>query len=439
MFSKIKEAISKGDLVIAIADLRAVIGGIDGLREEKRREFSDQLVLISAQLAQIENGIISGTANLREVGPDYTRIAGSVLRLINNAEGLLINNRPGVKAASGDLVMHNDDALASSAFARNYDFRYQHFAIGIKANEANELEAEVFQILKNRVDKDTGIWSDGMTKSFDLQHVNTSVAYYFLQSRMINLNDPFFTPIIEYLDTITEISIPNRAKFYFDIQTNRIDDRTSYDFVKAISQLQIEQGDLYGAFEAPDQGEAAVSDSPNKQVGHYGGYTFHTLLICDALLHLNPNHSRAKKEATRMLEGAKLFFQKVMDKRKGYLVDRNDNTSPQLTTWYYVMAYSLGNELPEQWLKNMEEMVALELSSFFKRTMMVLNFSLLLKLYPHLIPYSVRNGIVDYFEKYFKDLKEKIKKDGLAGDTSINISLYGRALLYMNEALGNKI
>ncbi|WP_020567320.1 hypothetical protein [Neolewinella persica] len=439
MFSKIKEAISNGDLVIAIADLRASIGRIDGLREEKRREFSDQLVLISSQLAQIENEIIAGTANLREVGPDYTRIAGSVLRIINKAENSLVSSRPGMKAASGDLVMHNDDELTSSAFARNYDFRYQHLAIGLKANEANELEEVVFNILKSRVDKHSGIWSDGMTKSFDLQHVNTSVAYYFLQRGMVILNDPFFAPVINFLDTITEVSIPNRAKFYFDIQTNRISDRTSYDFVKTISQLQIVSGDLYGAFKAPDQGEAAASDSPNKEIGHYGGYTFHTLLICDALLHLNPNHSRSNKEAARLLEAAKSFFEKVMEMQNGYLVDRHGNTSPQLTTWYYVLAFSLGSSLPERWQANMREMLEVELGSFFKRTMMVLNFSLLLKLYPHLISYPIRVDIIDYFEKYHKTLKEKVAKDRLASDTSINISLYGRALLYMNQALGNKI
>ncbi|MFK8162663.1 MAG: hypothetical protein AB8H12_09400 [Lewinella sp.] len=68
-----------------------------------------------------------------------------------------------------------------------------------------------------------------------------------------------------------------------------------------------------------------------------------------------------------------------------------------------------------------------------------MNFSLLLKLYPHLIPYPVRAGIIDYFEEYHKSLKEKVAADRLASDTSINISLFGRALLYMNQALGNKI
>lgn len=252
------------------------------------------------------------------------------------------------------------------------------------------------------------------------------------------MNHEICKGVVSYIDNVSEITIDNRAKFYFDIQTDRITKNNALKFLQLVESLQIKSPRQNSRGFIPfRQGSRGTVDSPNKIPTHYGGFTFHACLIADVLLHLNTSSQSLINEATKILKRIRLFLIKMSEENNGFLVDGDFEKSPQFTTWFYALSNGLSLELPKNWEENIIEILKMKHDSMFKSSLLMMNLSLILMRLKEKLSSSTQHKIFNQFGFYFEELKDYINSSREI--SSRDLSLYGRSLIYINQALGNNL
>ena len=137
----------------------------------------------------------------------------------------------------------------------------------------------------------------------------------------LDTEDEIIDSPLKYLDSIKEISIDNRAKWFFEIQTNRISQTNCLKFLELVEALQIKE-------DVPSKGAFLFSQGStnerNWQTYHPGGFSFHACHVADVLLHLSSTNEVARNKAKLILKGIALFLKKYF-RTKQWFFSRHES------------------------------------------------------------------------------------------------------------------
>ncbi len=192
-----------------------------------------------------------------------------------------------------------------------------------------------------------GVWQSSPNQ-FDKLYATTSVLYFLLQLGVPVLH-PIVTTPLKFLDSVKEMSIDTRAKWFFDIMTHRISEINTVAFLDLLRKSQFSsQGYPDSAISFLFAQEDSTSKDPNWLKRHkYGTYS-HALHIADVLLHLDTRTMR-KEDCTYLLTGIREFIMCVLSNSNGLIPSQNRGINKQLTLWSYALAKPLGYTLPDTW------------------------------------------------------------------------------------------
>lgn len=441
---KIKDLIAKGKIVLAIKKSKSLIENIDFMEEEIHSELKRSILLISADFEKERKAILDGTINTEDQNK-YQNLRND--RLIRTLDQLMIEYKESKSShtkyshqgATAFLFWNNNYSNSQSPFQKNYQNRFQEFFVfqdTVPKNKSQVLIDEIANHLLGRVDNETQLWAEeGDSNMFDKIYTNTNVMYFLIQFGF-NLSHSKCQNVLSFLDQQTEISVDNRAKFYFDIQTGRIKNSIAIQFLDLLSKHQNKDDSQFsGGFIPFRQGAVENDDSPNRIPTHYGGMTFHACLIADVLLHLKTDNHLLKDKAINILKGIQLFLSRMSNDNRGYLIDGNFNKSPQFTTWFYAISFGLGIPLPLNWQSNLQDIISIKESSMFKLSLTVMNIALLVIRCRFLLTENLFKLIRSYFEQYFDELEMKL--EAIDEISCRDLALFGRSLMYINKSLGN--
>ena len=438
----IKKTVSKGDLELAFNDLSNLLSVIDFVRKDKLIQLEKDFILVSAKFNEDKNERLKGTIDQELLIRNYSNQIISFLHILETLKNIAqgkSNDKINSKKESISISFWNKTFLDNdSPFTRDYSNRYQEFPIINKTNLSQKTIKEICLKLSSRLDNKENIWVDkGDEDTFGKIYTNTSVLYFWLQLGF-DLNHEICRRAVSYIDNVSEIAIDNRAKFYFDIQTDRITKNNALKFLQLLDSHQIKSPRRNsGGFVPFRQGSRGTVDSPNKIPTHYGGFTFHACLIADVLLHLNTSSQSLLNEATKILNRIRFFLIKMNEENNGFLVDGNFEKSPQFTTWFYALSKGLILELPQNWEENIIEILKMKHDSMFKSSLLMMNLSLILMRLKEKLSSSTQQKIFNRFGFYFDELKDYMNSNREI--SSRDLSLYGRSLIYINQALGNNL
>ncbi len=438
----IKRTISKGDLELAFNDLNSLLSNVDFVRKDKLIQLEKDFILVSAKFNEDRNKRLKGTIDQDSLMRNYSNQIISFLHILETLKNIAqekFNDKINPKKEPISISFWNKTYFDNeSPFSRDYSNRYQELPILNRTNLSQKIIQEICLKISSRLDSQKKIWIDkGDEDKFGKIYTNTSVLYFWLQLGL-DLNHELCGGAVSYIDNVTEISIDNRAKFYFDIQTDRITRNNALKFLQLLESFQIKNPrQNSGGFVPFRQGSRGTVDSPNKVPTHYGGLTFHACLIADVLLHLNTNSQSLINEATKILKRIRLFLMKMSEENNGFLVDGDFEKSSQFTTWFYALSSGLSLDLPKNWEENILEILKMEHDSMFKSSLLMMNLSLILMRLKEKISSSTQHKIYDQFGFYFEELKDYMNSSREI--SSRDLSLYGRSLIYINQALGNNL
>lgn len=162
---------------------------------------------------------------------------------------MILNNLSSSDNLSEINFWNEDTNIKLNAFKKNYSNIFHEFPVSQTLNDSQNTVIEIFNKLIKNKNKEFHYWIDNnQFDDFNLIYTNTSVLYFLIQIGF-NLTDEICKHSVEYLDKINEISIENRAKWYFDIHTNRISNTNSIKFISLLEENQIKNSTpLNGAF-----------------------------------------------------------------------------------------------------------------------------------------------------------------------------------------------
>jgi hypothetical protein len=318
---RLKKLIGEGSLDTAFDAFASLLNTIDTYKEQKQG-FENMYLVLSSEKKNIDNIKSLGTADSGELRQLYARLTHAFLGLINTVESLVLSTSD---SDTTEIVMkrtdntlnfwNNQNKIKLEHFRQNYSNLFQGFPIVSKPNNSEKAILDVYNTLLSRKTLQ-GCWMDKADDdSFNLLHVNTSVLYFFLQLGL-DLTHSECKKAVNYIDTIKEISIDNRAKWYFDIQTDRISSPNALEFITLLEREQIIKGNAIGAFLFEHGNQKVQQAGPI----HYGGYSLHACLIADTLLHISPKHTIARRKASDILKNIEAFLTKMAKENDGYLL-----------------------------------------------------------------------------------------------------------------------
>lgn len=435
--SDIRNLIANDDIEIALKDFFVFFKDTKYIRIDKKNKFETNYYSIANRFNNLKELENLGTNDPKELKIFHSQIIVSFLNLLTECENIINNSID--KNFNSELTYWNDEINSKlKYFKRNYSSLYQGFSVLPFLNESEKTILDIYNRIAKGISIENGYWIDnGQIDNFNLIYTNTSVLYFFIQLGF-NLNDSLLVNSIKYLDTIDKISIENRAKWYFDIQTNRISNTNALKFVSLLEENQInDKSFANGAFKTFRQVANVNAISPSNLPTHYGGFSFHACLISDVLLHLNPQNKLAKDKANKILNGVKSFLFNMTETYDGYLIDGNHEKNAQYTSWYYFLCNRLGSNLPEFWEDILSTLLTKEEENMFKSAFFVMNLSLILLEHKNILKKSTIESIVEYYEQFHEQLFLHLNKDNQI-ITYRDLSIYGRALLYANKSLGNR-
>jgi len=381
------------------------------------------------------------TAELRkknqETQKEITTISSiSILNEIKDIEqSPAPNNNSNANESSSDIKFWDEDNLPISTviFGQNFRTKYQNIPILQQPNSSILTIKQIYSDLCKSTTQDEEGWFDGeKTDSFSRIYANTSVLYFFIQLGL-ELENPIIEKAYEYLDNIKEIHndkdkkvwfINKRAKWFFYIQTNKIREPELWNFLKEIKDWQTTKG-AFPAFPQED------IDPNKKEAYHELGSLFHTCLMADILLHISPSHNKAREKAKEILKDIASYLKDEL-KDDGFLYANNE-PSLRLTTWYYALSERLGNQLPKNWEDNLIKILSEREKNILNKSFLVMNLAELISVYLSNMKETTIEKICNYFETYYNDLSINNELN------NINLSIFGRALLYCNFAIGNDL
>jgi hypothetical protein len=151
-----------------------------------------------------------------------------------------------------------------------------------------------------------GIWQIGPSR-FDQIYATTSVLYLLLQLGLTE-EDEIASPAFEFLDSVTEISIETRAKWFFYLITNRCNEPETVAFLNVLAEAQFSKDshrEMAGSFLFA-QGDKEDRETIWRKNHRFGVY-FHALHVADVLLHLDGEKKAARKSAVSILTNIPKF------------------------------------------------------------------------------------------------------------------------------------
>lgn len=436
----IKALVAEGDFELALNDLKILLSEVNFIRAEKLSQIEKEFLLISANYSNDKKARINNTIEPELFIRNHAKSIFSILYLldtITNLSNKSIKSHNSISSNDINFKFWNVNIIDSeSPFARNYLSIYQSFPVIPTPNKSDQLLENIFKTIVSKKNDEYHIWIDrGDEDNFGKIYTNTSVLYFLIQYG-VPLSDSICTHAILFIDSINEISIDNRAKWYFDIQTNRISKNNTIKFLNLLSSLQFDISSPYfGAFKPFLQGSRGTIDMPNKLPTHYGGFVFHACLIADVLLHINTENQSIKDTAISILKKIRIFIEKIADTNNGYLIDASFEKSSQFTSWFFALTSGLKIDLPEQWQEIILEILNRKEDSMFKSAFLAMNLSLILMRRRYKMSDITINAIYAFFDLYFEELKRHL--DNNREISNRDLSLYGRSIIYINKALGN--
>lgn len=345
---------------------------------------------------------------------------------------------PAHKMAQGGAQLENIrfwDGLDFSFPLRSpyHSKRIQNFPTGITEFSCRENMAYLISRLAE-LRNDQGYWNlDKLDDEFNNIYATTSVLYFFLQFGFPP-NDPFLSPAIGYLDKFTEFSADTRAKWFFDIMTERISEAKLISFCKVLEGHQAADPDdpvFYGSFLFYQGSEKTQQNQQRHwQMIHPGGRVFHVCYVSDILLHIPVLFSAARKAALPILAKARAFLETMLAMHSGYFVDRDGKRSPSFSIWAYSLLRPLGATLPADWQQKVERLLSQDL--FKKESTLELSFLLMaIMRLTHSQRPSMSPDFFDFISRYVMDLIKFLESEAHSPAlNSRDLAAIGRAILY---------
>ena len=345
------------------------------------------------------------------------------------------SNNSKINESISSIMFWNEDNLyiSKEIFGQNFRIKHQNIPILQQPNLSIQTINDIYSKLCASINQDEKIWiDDEKTDSFSLIYVNTSVLYFLIQLGL-EFENPIVKKAYKYLDSFKEISINNRAKWFFDIQTNKINESSAIEFLQLIESKQIQQDRIdKGAFIFYQ-----ANDTSHWEPTHPGGYSFHACHVADVLLHISPSLSIARERAKKILKEIAYYLKSNAKANNGFLLDLSKKPSLQLTTWYYYLSERLGNQLEKDWETNLINILSQTRgeSKMLRKSFLVMNLAELIYTHSNMKDTTIKY-IYSYFEYYYKELSDHLKNEK---SNNVELSVFGRVLLYCNLAIGNDL
>jgi hypothetical protein len=433
--SEIKAQISNGDIDIALKYFSSLLND-NNLPREKINKFEKSFILLSSQFSRLNEIQTSGTSDYNEFKVLHAQFISALLNLIIEFESSTLNSLSNNRTLNEIIFRNEDTNTKLKSFKKDYSNIFHESLVLPTLNDSQKTIIEIYNKILTNKKKELGYWVDNnQVDDFSLIYTNTSVLYFLIQLGF-NLTEELCEDSVKYLDSIKEISIENRAKWYFDIHTNRISSSDSLKFLSILEENQIiNASQLNGAFKVFRQ-TGDKNKSSNIIPSHYGGYTFHACYITDILMHLNPQNKLAKIKAIKILTGTRTFLCNMSDANDGFLLDGDYIKNSEFTIWFYCMCEKLGSKLPNSWRENIFKILTQEEDNMFRYTFIVIDLSRFIIEYRIRLEKALTENIYEYFERYHENLLTYLN-DERNIISNRDLSIFGRALIYANKAIGN--
>ncbi len=218
----------------------------------------------------------------------------------------------GVSSAVAPQILFWEDSARSRnriypSSSRRLVKRIQSIPTNLLARQ--DVSYGAFPVILERLDQmktPQGIWQIGPSR-FDQIYATTSVLYLLLQLGLTE-EDEIASPAFEFLDSVTEISIETRAKWFFYLITNRCNEPETVAFLNVLAEAQFSKDshrEMAGSFLFA-QGDKEDRETIWRKNHRFGVY-FHALHVADVLLHLDGEKKAARKSAVSILTNIPKF------------------------------------------------------------------------------------------------------------------------------------